>query len=162
MQPAGLKSQSQTPPAICRSCRGVTACSKRLLTRSQAASGKQGRNSSQLVSGQGSQQQPEQSVPYSWLLPRQAVALFAAGAALGPFCDGLHSQHNVLHYVNPSVSLRLLEINCSFETCWWVLPSSPPPLPTGPACLYGTPICIVAELRSTQCGPTVLLTCKFV
>jgi hypothetical protein len=33
--------------------------------------------------------------------------LFASGAVLGPFCDGLHSQHNVLHYVNPTVQLQL-------------------------------------------------------
>lgn len=63
-------------------------------------------------------QQQQQPVPYNYLLPRQAIAMFAAGAALGPFCDGLHSQHNVLHYVNPTVSLQLDSISWSFETCW--------------------------------------------
>lgn len=63
-------------------------------------------------------QQQQQPVPYNYLLPRQAVAMFAAGAALGPFCDGLHSQHNVLNYVNPTVSLQLDSIKWSFETCW--------------------------------------------
>jgi hypothetical protein len=63
-------------------------------------------------------QQQQQPVPYSYILPRQAVAMSAAGAALGPFCDGLHSQHNVLHYVNPTVSLQLESLNWSFETCW--------------------------------------------
>jgi hypothetical protein len=69
---------------------------------------------------QQQQQQEElpQPPPYSYLLPRQAVALFAAGAALGPFCDGLHSQHNVLHYVNPTLSLQLESLSWSFETCW--------------------------------------------
>jgi hypothetical protein len=90
----------------------------------QATSGNQNLKVSQDASKQHFQQQPEQPVPYSWLLSRQAVGLFAAGAALGPFCDGLHSQHNVLHYVNPSVSLQLHELSWSFETCWWVVLSS--------------------------------------
>jgi hypothetical protein len=66
------------------------------------------------------QQQGEflQPLPFGYLLPRQAVALFAAGATLGPFCDGLHSQHNVLHYVSPTLSLQLESLGWSFETCW--------------------------------------------
>lgn len=60
-----------------------------------------------------------QSPPaYTWLLPRQAIALFSAGATLGPFCDGLHSQHNVLHYASPSIQLQLTQLHWSFETCW--------------------------------------------
>jgi hypothetical protein len=52
-------------------------------------------------------QEAGSSPPYSYLLPRQALALFASGAVLGPFCDELHSQHDVLHYVEPSVQLQL-------------------------------------------------------
>eukprot|EP00195_Chlamydomonas_chlamydogama_P009987 CAMPEP_0202906088 /NCGR_PEP_ID=MMETSP1392-20130828/37269_1 /ASSEMBLY_ACC=CAM_ASM_000868 /TAXON_ID=225041 /ORGANISM="Chlamydomonas chlamydogama, Strain SAG 11-48b" /LENGTH=214 /DNA_ID=CAMNT_0049594447 /DNA_START=174 /DNA_END=818 /DNA_ORIENTATION=- len=43
--------------------------------------------------------------------------MFAAGAALGPFCDGLHSSGNVLHYTNPSI-IQLGPV--TLETCWWV------------------------------------------
>lgn len=69
------------------------------------------------------------SPPYSILLPRQAVALFASGAVLGPFCDGLHSQHNVLHYANPSIQLQLqLGESCSagqlLLATWWNLAHS--------------------------------------
>lgn len=49
------------------------------------------------------------------LLRDQAVAMAAAGATLGPLCDGLHSSSNVLHYVNPTIrNLGPLEL----ETCW--------------------------------------------
>jgi hypothetical protein len=57
------------------------------------------------------------------LLARQAAALFAASAVLGPMCDGLHSSADVLHYTNPSVLLRLpLSWGGAWglETCWWV------------------------------------------
>lgn len=65
--------------------------------------------------------QQHQETNWRYLLPRQAIAMFAAGAVLGPFCDALHSQHDVLHYVHPSVSLQLdSPVHWSFETCWWV------------------------------------------
>jgi hypothetical protein len=54
---------------------------------------------------------------FAALLPRQAVAMFAAGAALGPLCDGLHSQHGVLKYAHPSIHLDG-PLGWSFETCW--------------------------------------------
>eukprot|EP00878_Enallax_costatus_P023792 GHUV01025339.1.p1 GENE.GHUV01025339.1~~GHUV01025339.1.p1 ORF type:complete len:195 (+),score=32.74 GHUV01025339.1:150-734(+) len=62
------------------------------------------------------------TAPYSYILPRQAIAMFASGAVLGPFCDGLHSQYDVLHYEHPSVQLQLAlgPLHWSFETCWWV------------------------------------------
>jgi hypothetical protein len=43
--------------------------------------------------------------------------MFAAGAVLGPLCDGLHSSQNVLHYHQPVV---LTIGSWSLETCWWV------------------------------------------
>eukprot|EP00879_Flechtneria_rotunda_P019077 GHRR01020029.1.p1 GENE.GHRR01020029.1~~GHRR01020029.1.p1 ORF type:complete len:315 (+),score=64.10 GHRR01020029.1:533-1477(+) len=63
---------------------------------------------------------PTQAAAY--ILGRQAVCMFASGAVLGPFCDGLHSQNDVLHYKNPSIQLNLVSGNFhwSFETCWWV------------------------------------------
>lgn len=62
------------------------------------------------------------TVPYSYIIPQHAVAMFASGAVLGPFCDGLHSQHDVLHYKDPSVQLQVDVgfLPWSFETCWWV------------------------------------------
>lgn len=64
---------------------------------------------------------------YSFLLPRQAVALFASGAVLGPFCDGLHSQHDVLHYANPSIKLQLQlgELLCQPQ---YMLSTTSPPV----------------------------------
>jgi hypothetical protein len=50
---------------------------------------------------------------------KQAVALTAAGAVLGPLCDGLHSSHDVLHYASPShIDFPLVGLH--LETCWWV------------------------------------------
>lgn len=106
---------------------GVHACTPALTTKPgqrclQAFKGPQletsGGESFEQQQQQQQRQELVQPLPYSCLLPRQAVALFAAGAALGPFCDGLHSQHNVLHYVNPTLSLQLESLSWSFETCW--------------------------------------------
>lgn len=48
-------------------------------------------------------------------LAKQAIAMYAAGATLGPFCDSLHSQGDVLHYTQPSItSLGPIPL----ETCW--------------------------------------------
>ena len=49
------------------------------------------------------------------LLLEQSVAMFSAGAVLGPFCDSLHSASDVLHYASPSIwQLGPLQL----ETCW--------------------------------------------
>lgn len=34
-------------------------------------------------------------------MTKQAIALAASGAVLGPLCDGQHSKHGVLHHVLP-------------------------------------------------------------
>lgn len=48
-------------------------------------------------------------------LVKQAIAMYAAGATLGPFCDSLHSQGDVLHYAQPTItSLGPVPL----ETCW--------------------------------------------
>jgi hypothetical protein len=57
-----------------------------------------------------------QQLNWAFLLPRQAVAMAAAGAALGPLLDGLHSSNDVLHYHHPTV-LRLGSV-WQLETCW--------------------------------------------
>lgn len=58
----------------------------------------------------------------SGLLWRQTVALAASGAVLGPLCDGLHSSHDVLHYVFPiHLSVAVPPFDAwDLETCWWV------------------------------------------
>jgi Insulin-induced protein (INSIG) len=58
----------------------------------------------------------------AYVLPRQTLALGAAGATLGPLCDGLHSSHGVLHYSHPDVALSLHAgpLEWSLETCRWV------------------------------------------
>ena len=48
----------------------------------------------------------------------QAIAMWAAAAVLGPLCDGCHSRHDVLHYVDP-LRLSLGDV-FALETCWWV------------------------------------------
>lgn len=50
------------------------------------------------------------------LLRDQAVCMTCSGAVLGPFCDGLHSQSDVLHYANPSIIIRMGA--WELETCW--------------------------------------------
>ena len=51
------------------------------------------------------------------LLRDQALAMAAAGATLGPLCDGLHSASDVLHYAHPTIrNLGPLAL----ETCWYV------------------------------------------
>jgi hypothetical protein len=81
---------------------------------------------------------------YSYILPRQAVAMFAAGAVLGPFCDGLHSQNNVLHYAAPSIELSITyeDLHWSFESCWWV------PMLFGLAgCILGVGVPVLDSLK---------------
>lgn len=54
--------------------------------------------------------------PYDagWLW-QQSLVLASASAVLGPLCDGQHSSHDVLHYVDPAhLSLGPLQL----ETCW--------------------------------------------
>ncbi len=45
--------------------------------------------------------------------------MFASGAVLGPLCDGLHSQNDVLHYTHPVV-FALPQVGWELETCWSV------------------------------------------
>ncbi|KAL0017830.1 hypothetical protein WJX77_006995 [Trebouxia sp. C0004] len=52
-------------------------------------------------------------------ITKQAIALAASGAVLGPLCDGQHSKHEVLYYVNPTM-LNVPICNLQLETCWWV------------------------------------------
>lgn len=47
-----------------------------------------------------------------------ALATFASGATLGPWCDSQHSSHDVLHYARPDVQLHWGWIQ--LETCYWV------------------------------------------
>lgn len=46
----------------------------------------------------------------------QCLVMALASAVLGPFCDGLHSSHDVLHYAQPS--LLHLPGELTLETCW--------------------------------------------
>lgn len=54
------------------------------------------------------------------LLWRQAVAMAAAGAVLGPLLDGQHSSHDVLRYAHPTWQLTadLGPLHWQLETCW--------------------------------------------
>lgn len=52
-------------------------------------------------------------------ITKQAIALAASGAVLGPLCDGQHSKYGVLHYVNATM-LNVPICNLQLETCWWV------------------------------------------
>lgn len=47
------------------------------------------------------------------LWTKQLIASSGSGAGLGPACDSLHSSHDVLHYVHPTIIHPI-------ETCWWV------------------------------------------
>ena len=49
---------------------------------------------------------------------KQAIALAASGAVLGPLCDGQHSKYGVLHYVNPTM-LNVPICNLQLATCWY-------------------------------------------
>ena len=51
-------------------------------------------------------------------ITKQAIALAASGAVLGPLCDGQHSKYGVLHYVNPTM-LNVPICNLQLETCWY-------------------------------------------
>ena len=55
------------------------------------------------------------AVPLSQVLPKATVAMFAAGAALGPLLDGMHSKNDVLHYHDP---LHITAGAFELETCW--------------------------------------------
>jgi hypothetical protein len=50
------------------------------------------------------------------VLPKQAVALTASGAVLGPMLDGLHSKAGVLQYAQP-IHIPLVP-GVELETCW--------------------------------------------
>ena len=51
-------------------------------------------------------------------ITKQAIALAASGAVLGPLCDGQHSKYGVLHYVNATM-LNVPICNLQLETCWY-------------------------------------------
>jgi len=51
-------------------------------------------------------------------ITKQAIALAASGAVLGPLCDGQHSKYGVLHYANPTM-LNVPICNLQLETCWY-------------------------------------------
>ncbi|KAK9809857.1 hypothetical protein WJX72_000432 [[Myrmecia] bisecta] len=68
------------------------------------------------ANGPGDQRQASGQAELLW---KQCTAMFAAGAALGPLCDGQHSSHDVLHYERP-VMLQIEPVNLHLETCWWV------------------------------------------
>lgn len=88
----------QTPkPDLCK-----TIARYRLRSGPQAS-----RNSSSVAEQAAVAGGQPAAVQLSSLIPQQAVALFSSGAVLGPFCDGLHSQHDVLHYTDPSMLLQL-------------------------------------------------------
>lgn len=46
---------------------------------------------------------------------QQALVMASASAVLGPLCDGQHSSHDVLHYIDPA---RLAFGGLQLETCW--------------------------------------------
>ena len=48
---------------------------------------------------------------------KHATAMAAAGAVLGPLCDGQHSRHMVLEYSNPTI-IRLQPLDWELQTCW--------------------------------------------
>ena len=48
---------------------------------------------------------------------KHATAMAAAGAVLGPLCDGQHSRHMVLEYSNP-IMIRLQPSDWELQTCW--------------------------------------------
>lgn len=49
---------------------------------------------------------------------KHAIAMSAAGAVLGPLCDGQHSQHVVLVY-NNSVLISVDSLGWQLQTCWY-------------------------------------------
>ncbi len=51
-------------------------------------------------------------------ITKQAIAMAASGAVLGPLCDGQHSSHGVLHYVQPAF-LNVPILHGQLETCWY-------------------------------------------
>jgi len=57
-----------------------------------------------------------------WL--KQTTAMFAGSAVLGPLCDGCHSRHDVLHYVEQPGKVLLPGLGDAsvplLETVWWV------------------------------------------
>jgi hypothetical protein len=67
----------------------------------------------------------------------QVAASTLSGAFLGPFCDSLHSAHDVLHYTSPTIVTPI-------ETCWWV------PLLFGVAgCILGVSVPLLDTLLSS-------------
>ena len=57
------------------------------------------------------------AVSSTWqTITKQAIALAASGAVLGPLCDGQHSKYEVLHYTNPAVIP--LPVQGQLDTCW--------------------------------------------
>ena len=68
----------------------------------------------------------DDQLPTLTVWAQQAAAMWVSAAVLGPFCDGRHSAHDVLHYASDSIAgppwmFTLPGSSTPFlETCWWV------------------------------------------